>query len=111
MHMDKFKPVQTRADHLSEAIAYAERSVVSKQLIKSPAGNITLFAFDEGEGLSEHSAPYDAFVQVIDGEAEITVGGVKHRVKTGEYIIMPANIPHAVRSMGRFKMMLVMIRG
>lgn len=111
MHTSDFKPVRTRVEPLTNTIAYADKSVVSKQLIKSPAGNITLFAFDEGEGLSEHSAPYDAFVQVIDGEAEITLGGVKHQVKTGEYIVMPANIPHAVRAIRRFKMMLAMIRG
>ncbi|MGC8823501.1 MAG: cupin domain-containing protein [Bacteroidales bacterium] len=103
--------IRTKAELLKDSITYGEKSIVSRQLIKSPAGNITLFAFDEGEGLSEHSAPYDAFVQVLEGEAEITIGGISYRVKEGEFIIMPANIPHAVKANGRFKMMLVMIRG
>ncbi len=103
--------VSTRVEMLKDSITYGEKSIVSRQLIKSQAGNITLFAFDEGEGLSEHSAPYDAFVQVLEGKAEITIGGKPYRVAEGEYIIMPANIPHAVKANGRFKMMLVMIRG
>jgi quercetin dioxygenase-like cupin family protein len=97
--------------NLKNKVAYSDGSVVSKQLIKSVAGNITLFSFDKGEGLSEHTAPYDAFVQVTEGEAEITLGGVVHHVKEGEYIIMAANIPHALKAIVPFKMMLVMIKG
>jgi quercetin dioxygenase-like cupin family protein len=95
---------------LQSAVDYMEKSVVSKQVIKAPTGNITLFAFDEGEGLSEHSAPFDAFVQVLDGNAEIIIGGVVNLVKANEFIIMPANIPHAVKAVKKFKMMLVMIK-
>jgi len=97
--------------NLQNKVAYADGSVVSKQLIKSVAGNITLFAFDKGEGLSEHTAPYDAFVHITDGQAEITLGGIVHQVKTGEYIIMAANIPHALKAIEPFKMILVMIKG
>lgn len=103
--------IRTKVELLKDSITYGEKSIVSRQLIKSPAGNVTLFAFDEGEGLSEHSAPYDALVQVLEGEAEIVIGGTPYRVSEGKFIIMPANIPHAVKANGRFKMMLVMIRG
>ncbi|MCX7987679.1 MAG: cupin domain-containing protein [Bacteroidales bacterium] len=103
--------LRTKVELLKESISYAERSIVSRQIIKSQAGNITLFAFDKGEGLSEHSAPYDAFVQVLEGKAEIRIGGVPYQVDEGNYLVMPANIPHAVKAIERFKMMLVMIRG
>lgn len=95
---------------VSDSIEYAAGSIVSKVIAKQQGGNITLFAFDKGQGLSEHSAPYDALVQVIDGEAEITIDKIPHQVKTGESIIMPANIPHAVNAAGRFKMQLTMIK-
>jgi quercetin dioxygenase-like cupin family protein len=96
--------------NLTDSIDYSDNSVISKQIIKSPAGNITLFSFDEGEGLSEHSAPFDAFVQVLDGQVEILIGGKPHTLTAGDYIIMPANIPHALKAIKRFKMMLVMIK-
>lgn len=96
--------------NLKDSVGYMTKSVVSKQVIKAPTGNITLFSFDAGEGLSEHSAPFDAFVNILDGEAEIIIGGVSHTVKEGEFIIMPANIPHALKAHKQFKMMLVMIR-
>jgi quercetin dioxygenase-like cupin family protein len=99
-----------KALNLESTVEYMSKSVVSKQVIKGPTGNITLFAFDEGEGLSEHSAPFDAFVQILDGEAEINIGGNSNIVKTGEFIIMPANISHALKAIKKFKMMLVMIR-
>lgn len=108
--MENFQIVKTKAEKLSNAIDYSEGSVVSKQIIKAQTGNITLFAFDNGEGLSEHSAPFDAFVEVLDGTAEITIGGIKHAVAAGEFIVMPANIPHALKAVEKFKMMLVMIR-
>ena len=95
---------------VSDSIEYAAGSIVSKVIAKQQGGNITLFAFDKGQGLSEHSAPYDALVQVIDGEAEITIDKKPHQVKTGESIIMPANIPHTVNAAERFKMQLTMIK-
>ncbi|MCU0357728.1 MAG: cupin domain-containing protein [Cyclobacteriaceae bacterium] len=93
-----------------EQIDYAAGSVVSKTIVKNPSGNITLFAFDQGEGLSEHSSPHEAFVQVLDGKAEITIGGKKHIVPAGQCILMPSNVPHALKALEQFKMMLVMIR-
>lgn len=101
------KATVLRADEIA---AYQDGSVVSRQLVKGRAGNVTLFAFDEGEGLSEHSAPFDALVHVIDGEAEITIAGEVFNLKTGELIIMPANRPHALKAVKRFKMMLAMIK-
>lgn len=85
-------------------------SIVSRVLLKGSGGNVTLFAFDEGQALSEHSAPYDALIQVVEGQAEITIGGEPHRVSAGEMILLPANVPHAVEAMQRFKMILTMIR-
>lgn len=92
-------------------IDYSDGGVVSKQVMKNEAGNITLFSFDQGEGLSEHSTPYDALVEVIEGRVEITIGGEKHTVSEGESIIMPATIPHALHGVERFKMLLTMIKG
>ena len=89
--------------HLASLIEYTEGGVISKQLIKSPAGNITLFSFDKGEGLSEHRAPFDALVQVLEGVVNITV-------KAGESIVFPANAPHALTAVERFKMLLTMIK-
>ncbi len=97
--------------NLVDHIAYADGSVVSKILLKKDIGNITLFSFDAGQGLSEHTAPFDAVVQILDGQAEITIGGEKHQVKAGEMLIMPANVPHALHAPQKFKMLLVMIRG
>jgi len=94
----------------SEIIEYAAGSIVSKQLIKKEHGNVTLFAFDRGEELSEHTSPYDAMIQVIEGKARITIGGKEYLLQAGEGIIMPANIPHAVYAPERFKMVLTMIR-
>ena len=91
-------------------IDYQADAVVSREILKAKTGTVTLFAFDEGQGLSEHTAPFDALVQVLDGEAEITVSGKSHKVEAGELIIMPANKPHALKAVRRFKMMLVMIR-
>jgi quercetin dioxygenase-like cupin family protein len=95
---------------MAELIGYQEGSVVSRTLIDKKIGTITLFAFDEGQGLSEHTAPFDAFVQVVEGEAEVVISGVSHTLRGGQMIIMPANEPHAVRAQRRFKMLLVMIR-
>ena len=92
-------------------IEYQEGSVVSMEVIKKELGTVTLFAFDKGQGLSEHSAPFDAMVQIIDGEAEITLAGEPHTVKKGEMLIMPANVPHALQAVnGPYKMILIMIK-
>ncbi len=96
--------------NLVNLAGYQDGAVVSRTVIDKPVGTITAFAFDAGEGLSEHTAPYDAFVQVLDGEAEVNIEGVIHNVSAGEIIIMPANKPHSLRAVKRFKMLLVMIR-
>ncbi len=95
---------------LAELVDYQDGSVVSRTVIDKTSGTVTLFAFAQGEGLSEHTTPYDALVQVFDGEAAITVSGEEYRVGAGEMLIMPANEPHALRAEKPFKMMLVMIR-
>ena len=95
---------------LSSLVDYQSASVVSKSLLAKKAGNITLFAFDKGEGLSEHTAPFDAFVYVLDGKVNITISGNKHELSTGEMIIMPANEPHALKAIESFKMLLTMIK-
>lgn len=92
-------------------IAYQDGSVVSREIIRKTTGTVTLFAFDRGQGLSEHTAPFDALVHVLDGVSEISIGGKAHRIAAGELIVMPANVPHALKAVERFKMMLVMIRG
>lgn len=96
--------------NLNELIKYQNDAVVSKTLIKKEKGTITIFAFDKEQELSEHTAPFDALVQVFDGQADIIIAGKSHITKTGEMIIMPANIPHALKAIEKFKMMLVMIR-
>lgn len=100
-----------QTQNIEQLIDYQNDSVVSKTLIKKDTGTVTLFAFDKGQGLSEHTAPFDALVQILDGEADITISATPHRVKSGEMIIMPANEPHALKAVEKFKMMLVMIRG
>ncbi len=95
---------------LSATVPYAIGAVVSKTLLKKETGNITLFAFDAGQGLSEHTAPFDAVVQILDGEADITIGGETQTVDAGQMLIMPANVPHALHAREKFKMLLVMIR-
>jgi quercetin dioxygenase-like cupin family protein len=98
------------ASSLVDLVGYQEASVVSKMLIKRETGTITLFAFDKGQGLSEHTAPFDAMVCVLDGVAEITISGNLVAVRQGEMLVMPANEPHALKAVERFKMMLTMIR-
>jgi len=95
---------------LADMVDYQEGSIVSRAIVDKKAGTVTLFAFDEGQGLSEHVAPFDALVYIIDGEAEITISGKTVHVREGEITIMPAHEPHAVRAIGRFKMLLTMIR-
>ena len=94
-----------------ESIEYADGSVVSKTILKNPTGNITLFAFDKGEGLAEHNTPHEALVQLLDGEAEITIGGTLYNLHAGQSIILPSNTPHSLKANERFKMMLIMIKG
>ena len=96
--------------NLTDLIEYAADSVVSKTILDKTAGTITLFAFDKGQKLSEHTAPYDAVVQVLDGRAQLTIGGQDKQVSAGQIIIMPANVPHAVTAVQKFKMLLTMIR-
>jgi quercetin dioxygenase-like cupin family protein len=95
---------------LMTLVDYQTGSIVSREIVSQKTGTVTIFAFDEGQGLSEHTAPFDALVYVIDGEAEITISGRSHRLAGGQMIIMPANEPHALKAVKRFKMMLVMIR-
>ena len=99
-----------QAINLGELVDYQSGSVVSRTLVNKKAGTVTLFAFDKGQGLSEHTAPYDALVYVIDGAVDITISGKGHHVVKDEMIIMPANQPHALTATERFKMVLIMIR-
>jgi quercetin dioxygenase-like cupin family protein len=102
--------LNVQARNLVELVDYQAGSVVSRVILKAKTGTVTLFAFDKGQGLSEHTAPFDAMVQVLDGEVEITVSGKSHRVRSGEMLVMPANEPHALKAADRFKMLLVMMR-
>lgn len=95
---------------LAEGVQYAPGSIVSRTLLKTDTGTLTLFAFDEGQELSEHTAPFNALVQVLDGTTTVVIGGKPITVQEGELVLMPANVPHAVRAGGRFKMLLTMFR-
>jgi len=95
---------------MAKLVAYQDGSVVSRQITKADAGNVTLFAFDKDQELSEHTAPFDALVHVLEGEVEIRISGKPFHLKTGEAIIMPADEPHALRAIQKFKMLLTMIR-
>ena len=95
---------------LVDLLQYQDGSIVSRVLLKNKGGTVTLFAFDKGEGLSEHTAPFDALVVVTDGEAEVEIAGESFKVRQGETIILPANQPHAVKATSKFKMILIMIR-
>ena len=95
---------------LTDLVSYQEGSVVSRQITKADAGNVTLFAFDAGQELSEHTAPFDALVYLLDGKAEIRISGQSYALSAGDTIIMPANAPHAVKAETKFKMLLTMIR-
>lgn len=101
---------EPRVVKLAELAAYQETSVVSRQLLKKESGNVTLFAFAAGQGLSEHTAPFDALVHVLEGEAEVTIAGNPYKLAAGEAIVMPANRPHSLRAVTAFKMVLTMIR-
>ncbi|HEX8923380.1 MAG TPA: cupin domain-containing protein [Patescibacteria group bacterium] len=95
---------------LVDAISYQDGSVVSRELINQQGGTITLFAFDINQGLSTHTAPYDAFVEILDGQAEVNLNDELHHLKAGDFLIMPARSPHALKAVSRFKMLLTMIR-
>ena len=95
---------------LGELLEYHDSSIVSRVLVKNNGGTVTLFAFDQGEGLSEHTTPFEALVFVVDGEAEVEIAGEVYTVRSGETITLPANVPHAVRAAARFKMLLTIIR-
>ena len=99
-----------KAFKMKDLVTYQDGAVVSKEIIRKPTGTVTLFAFDRDQGLSEHTAPFDALVCILDGEAEILISGEPHRLGTGEMIIMPGGKPHALKAVRRFKMMLVMVR-
>jgi quercetin dioxygenase-like cupin family protein len=92
-------------------LAYVSGSVVSRTLIKRPVGTVTLFSFDKGQGLSEHTAPFDALVQVLEGQVELTIGGEPVKAGAGETVLMPAEVPHSLHALEPFKMLLTMIRG
>lgn len=102
-------PVSKAVD-LASLVEYGEGAVVSRTLIQAAVGTVTVFAFDKGQGLSEHSTPFDALVQILDGSAEITIGGEVVTVSAGESVLMPADIPHALQAPERYKMLLTMIR-
>jgi quercetin dioxygenase-like cupin family protein len=106
----QFGSLSAVTSNLESLVIYQEGSVVSRALIDKNVGTVTLFAFAAGQGLSEHSAPFDALVYIVDGEADITIGGKPLHLKTGEMTILPANEPHALKANQKFKMMLVMIK-
>jgi quercetin dioxygenase-like cupin family protein len=108
---EKKEPLTAKVLDMARLVEYQTGSVVSRAIIQKKTGTVTLFAFDEGQGLSEHTAPFDALVCILDGQAEIIISGKPHMLKQGEMIIMPADEPHALKAVGPFKMMLVMIRG
>ena len=95
---------------MADLVSFQNSAVVSRTLVRKQSGTVTLFAFDEGQGLSEHTAPFDALVQILEGEAEITISGHPHRVRAGEVILLPASEPHALLAITRYKMLLTMIR-
>jgi len=105
--LDKFKG---KVLDISGMAVYQDDSIVSNEILKAKTGTVTVFAFDKGQGLSEHTAPFDAMVQILDGSAKIIIGGVPHTVKAGQGIIMPGNVSHALTADERFKMLLTMIR-
>lgn len=109
--MAKSTQLQAKVFQPAGLVAYVRGSIVSKTLIDRKAGTLTLFAFDRGQALSEHVAPYDAVVQILDGEAEITIAGKHLKPRAGDMVIMPANVPHALKAGRRFKMLLMMVRG
>jgi quercetin dioxygenase-like cupin family protein len=102
--------VGPKVQKLADLVGYQDGSVVSREIIRKSTGTVTLFAFDEGQGLSEHTAPFDALVHVIDGEVEITISGKSYHLSQGDYVILPAGETHALKALSKFKMLLVMIK-
>jgi quercetin dioxygenase-like cupin family protein len=96
---------------LTKLVEYSDNGIISKRVLENTSGNITLFSFDKDQKLSEHSAPFDAFIQVLEGKVKISIGGKPNNLGAGDSIIMPANIPHAVFALERFKMLLTMVKG
>ncbi|UCH70037.1 MAG: cupin domain-containing protein [Candidatus Bathyarchaeota archaeon] len=107
---DKIARAEAKKEKLTDLVNYQKGSVVSRTIIDKTAGTVTLFAFDQRQGLSEHTAPFDALVYLLDGAVEITISGKVHRLKEGEMIMLPANHPHALKALSKFKMLLIMIR-
>ncbi len=110
MSSDKSQLAKAQSFVTADLVAYQEGSVVSRTVIDKASGTVTLFAFEQGQGLSEHQAPFDALVYILDGAAMVSISGVAHEVAAGEMIILPADKPHALRAATRFKMLLVMIK-
>lgn len=110
MSIAKQANIQTKALKLKDLISYHKGSVISREIIRRKTGTVTIFAFDKGEGLSEHTAPFDALVQILDGEAKIVISGKPFMVKKGQIIILPANKPHSLKAVNKFKMLLTMIK-
>jgi quercetin dioxygenase-like cupin family protein len=108
--MAETKKLVAKVLRLIDLVDYQDDAVVSREIINKKTGTVTLFSFDRGQGLSEHTAPYDAMVSLLDGEADITISGKTLHLKEGEMVIMPANQPHALKAVGRFKMILTMIK-
>jgi len=106
----KRKQVFAKVIHLKDLVNYSDGTVASRMIISRKAGNITIFSFDENEGLSEHTAPFDAVVTILDGECEVWVSGQTYQIKEGDTIIFPANVPHALSAITKFKMSLTMIK-
>jgi quercetin dioxygenase-like cupin family protein len=104
------KDLKGKAFDIAVLLDYQNDAIVSREIIKKDTGTVTLFAFDNGQGLSEHTAPFDALVYIVDGSVEVIISGKSNKLKTGEMIIMPANKPHALKAIKRFKMLLVMIK-
>lgn len=102
--------LKSRAVDLAGLVQYQDGSIVSREIVSRPAGTVTAFAFDEGEQLSEHTAPFDAMIIDLDGQADITIGGAVSRLEAGQMIIMPAAVPHSLKAVTRFKMLLVMVK-
>jgi len=106
-HADDSSP---RVEQLADLASYQNGSIVSREIIRKSTGTVTLFAFDKGQGLSEHTAPFDALVHILDGEVEVTISGKAYHLEQGQMVILPANKPHALKALSQFKMLLVMIR-
>lgn len=104
----KFKPAETY--NIMQLVDYADSAIVSRTLIENNSGTVTLFAFDAGQNLSEHTTPFDALVHVLDGKAEFVIKGKAVEANAGEILLMPANVPHAVKALGQFKMLLIILR-